>query len=701
MQHRYALRFENGERRGETLPIHEGGMSFGRRPGNAVQILDASVSGRHAEVVLDERGALLRDLGSTNGTRVGAERISERRLAHGDHVLFGNVRLLFIDSEVDAAPPLSEPSAPDAAALAGSAEAAGEGVHTISPEKVARSGARSKIAAGVALVLALAAAGGWWWWQGRDRAGESSARRPVEPVEGNLLAESYSFEEGAPEWEALEAAPAAFVPEPSARRSGANGLRADLAAGEWTLLRSPPARVPRGRSLAVRGFLRAEGSAEGRLGIEFASSTGSAAGVTAWSDTAAEGAGLELLELASEVPPGYDTARAVVLARSTEAPASESAADVERAPAGAVEADDVALVPASAPKPPLALGEYQLTPLGEPPNAAALFKIDRVLLSGFQIVAEEAGPASSALPACGLPLAASLDEAGVRIEVAPAGQGAQRGAPRQLRVRVEPALAGAVASAGEGGYRTHQVEFRREGVASVLAGAGHDLVRLVFDPPAVVNGRPAEGGFELAIALGEGRGALVQLAFQKERDEALNLSRGAREAEASGELGVALARWGRVQDEFPFDPALLEEAEKTRARLVQEGWTEARALALEVERARFFRLVDLFRRCREGARGIAARFQGSEVESAARELELAVEGELAALETELDRSELQRLLSIEASLRERKSEKLAGRVRAYLDERFARELASTGAADGDGPVGDGPVGDGSGGSERR
>jgi hypothetical protein len=105
MQNRFSLRIESGERRGETVDVPPGGLTLGRRPGNSVQILDASVSGRHAELVVDGEGVLLRDLGSTNGTRVAGERISERRLTGGDEVLLGNVRMTFVDSAQRGAAP--------------------------------------------------------------------------------------------------------------------------------------------------------------------------------------------------------------------------------------------------------------------------------------------------------------------------------------------------------------------------------------------------------------------------------------------------------------------------------------------------------------------------------------------------------------------------------------------------------------------
>jgi len=112
MHHRYSLRFETGERRGEKIPIPESGLSVGRRPGNSLQILDPSVSGQHAELVIDDQGVRVEDLGSTNGTRVGDQKVTERRLAHADVVVFGNVQLVFQDAEIGGELELEEPAAP-------------------------------------------------------------------------------------------------------------------------------------------------------------------------------------------------------------------------------------------------------------------------------------------------------------------------------------------------------------------------------------------------------------------------------------------------------------------------------------------------------------------------------------------------------------------------------------------------------------
>ena len=657
MERRYALRFENGERRGETLPIAGAVVTVGRRPGNAIQIIDASVSGKHAEFVVEEGGVLVRDLGSTNGTRIGTERISERRLAHGDQVLLGNMRLLFIDAEVGQAPPLSASPDVDTPQPAAGPGAAGEGVHTISAESIAR----TKVGGGVrstatwALILVALGGGGggaFWWLRSRGAQAGREPARQVAPVAGNLLAEGFSFEDDGAGWSPVEQGPSAFGADPSANRSGEVGLSAEVAGDEWAEHRSPPARPPRGRALEVRAWVRAE-DADGRVGVLFEDTTGAARPFTVWSPPAEANAGFDPLAMVVGVPPGYDRARAALRAEPLDG----------NAVAGAVEVDDVSLVPVDGGGAAATLGEFELFLLGEPPTVGVLFKIDRVLISGLR--AARGGGADR------VRLASQEGESGIRIDP---GDGAT-----ELALRVEPALAaGGIASAGEGGHLAHATEFEREGSTALLLGTGRDLVRLGFDGPVRISGRPEAGGFLIQVSspaepLGTGCGFDLQLSFRAERNAAQGIARDAREAEEEGRPGAAIALWDRVLDEAPFEEALVREAEGARSRLVDAGLLELRELSQRVERARFFHLVEVFRRCRAGANAVAARYAASEVEDSARELTAEIDGDLSVLEADLDRYEKARLEAILRTLERGdagESPLLAGRVRAYLQERF-------------------------------
>ena len=101
---------------------------------------------------------------------------------------------------------------------------------------------------------------------------------------------------------------------------------------------------------------------------------------------------------------------------------------------------------------------------------------------------------------------------------------------------------------------------------------------------------------------------------------AATLADRARQAERDRELGPALAAWGELLDKFPFERKLVSEASEARARLIQNGLGQVDELRREMERARFFKLPELFRKGGERARSIAAQYRGSEVEREAEKV---------------------------------------------------------------------------------
>ncbi len=73
-------------------------ITVGRVEDNQVQVEHASVSGHHAVLKLDGLDYVIRDLDSTNGTRINGERITEQKMRRNDVVRLGNIELLY-DSE--------------------------------------------------------------------------------------------------------------------------------------------------------------------------------------------------------------------------------------------------------------------------------------------------------------------------------------------------------------------------------------------------------------------------------------------------------------------------------------------------------------------------------------------------------------------------------------------------------------------------
>lgn len=84
----------DGSMRGITVPLADAGVLIGRNPECALVLSDDFASGRHARVYARDGQWFIDDLGSTNGTFVGGERIGERvPLREGDHIRIGTTVL--------------------------------------------------------------------------------------------------------------------------------------------------------------------------------------------------------------------------------------------------------------------------------------------------------------------------------------------------------------------------------------------------------------------------------------------------------------------------------------------------------------------------------------------------------------------------------------------------------------------------------
>ena len=91
------LCIEQGEGSGRLFNLCDGGVHLIGREGADIALGDPKVSRRHAEIGLYGPGAfVLRDLASTNGTRVNGRRIREKtRLGNGDRIRVGDTEIAF------------------------------------------------------------------------------------------------------------------------------------------------------------------------------------------------------------------------------------------------------------------------------------------------------------------------------------------------------------------------------------------------------------------------------------------------------------------------------------------------------------------------------------------------------------------------------------------------------------------------------
>jgi predicted Zn finger-like uncharacterized protein len=97
---RFSLAVIQGAATGQIFPISKTRTVIGRS-GAAINLDDPESSRQHAALELVGDVAILRDLGSTNGTWIELERIEQHQLGNQQEFRIGSHVLMFIVTEVD------------------------------------------------------------------------------------------------------------------------------------------------------------------------------------------------------------------------------------------------------------------------------------------------------------------------------------------------------------------------------------------------------------------------------------------------------------------------------------------------------------------------------------------------------------------------------------------------------------------------
>ena len=100
------LHILSGQLEGKVFDLLEERVTVGRALDNTIRMEDGTVSHHHAMFVLDGDGYRLRDLNSTNGTRVNSMRVTETKLTNGDQVRMGSVEMRYESDIRKASQPL-------------------------------------------------------------------------------------------------------------------------------------------------------------------------------------------------------------------------------------------------------------------------------------------------------------------------------------------------------------------------------------------------------------------------------------------------------------------------------------------------------------------------------------------------------------------------------------------------------------------
>jgi len=82
---------ETGERK--DFPLKPGKTIIGRKEDCDLRIPLAEISRKHAMIMVDEKSVTIRDMGSSNGTYINNQKISEQEISAGDHIVIGPVVL--------------------------------------------------------------------------------------------------------------------------------------------------------------------------------------------------------------------------------------------------------------------------------------------------------------------------------------------------------------------------------------------------------------------------------------------------------------------------------------------------------------------------------------------------------------------------------------------------------------------------------
>src|ERR1035441_3096850 len=77
------------------IKLKAGADSFGRSPANDFTLNDPSVSGSHCHIGVQDGNAVIKDLGSTNGTYVNRSPVKEAALQPGQTIHLGGVEMMF------------------------------------------------------------------------------------------------------------------------------------------------------------------------------------------------------------------------------------------------------------------------------------------------------------------------------------------------------------------------------------------------------------------------------------------------------------------------------------------------------------------------------------------------------------------------------------------------------------------------------
>lgn len=696
---KYVLQIVEGPHAGKRQEL-SADLTIGRRAGcDLVLDQDEKLSGRHCEVVLEGGGVLLRDLDSTNGTRVDGKRVQELPIASGDRFQIGQSVILLVDSE------------------AGDALVEAQTSIGIDAAVLARSRKRSPLAL-VSLLLLLVGGGAAWWFFLREDASVGPKReRKIVAIPGNLLPESLAqVESDEVSW--LPAASGAGFTRASLAKSGKGALVAELGPGSaevaerlFAVAMCPkPVDVARRTAFRASAQVRTDGRVRVGLRLVFfekapivlpsvgseedgeESGDGAAANAERFTRVplAVTGDALKelepnswtTLEVASKLPPDVAEVGIAIVAVLVDG-ATEDAR---------VAVDEIALLDATsdAETCPGSSSEFAGTTLFAQAERA-LVRVRSgasVLLASMSALpataaegkaeGKSADPALSALAeALALPCPDVFAPSGLVVENGLAKLDVADARGRMvLHVPREAASSYRVRGGDAGKFEQHAGAGVHEACTGLLWGSGQQALLLEVDTATRLAVQSA--GEMLLFILDTPRSATLRLDFQEQRLESMRLARAAEAARSEGRSAEALRTYRKIIQEKPFDEQAVRTARSARATMLGEAQNRLVELERDFDEARAFQYDGLF----ESLLARAAELDKTqdELKEAIAAFRQKVQGRLDAVRSARAERRSTTLTRLADALAASKQERLARVVRDFVKTRLP---VSGGAGDGD------------------
>ena len=129
--------------RGQTYELTEDLYTIGRTENREVCIPDGTISSHHCNIERLEDGTYIaKDMGSTNGTRVNGDRITERVLSNSDILQVGGIEILYDCEDKTSTASLNTQTGIDLTATTGSMDV--QQMSTLSPFEDKSGGGKDK-----------------------------------------------------------------------------------------------------------------------------------------------------------------------------------------------------------------------------------------------------------------------------------------------------------------------------------------------------------------------------------------------------------------------------------------------------------------------------------------------------------------------------------------------------------------------------